>query len=67
MGKGNAESVEKHALQAAFLEFLVEAEISVLVVPCDGKAEMGQVNADLMGTPGFEFGFQQAEILEFLL
>ena len=53
--------VQKHALQAPALQFLVQGKVAVFVVARDGEAEMGEMNANLVGTPGFEFGFKQAE------
>ncbi len=46
---------------------LVEVEIAVLVVAQDRKAQVRQVNADLVGATGLQFGLQQRVAAEALL
>src|SRR5271165_5196055 len=43
---------------------MVQLEVSILVVPDDGKAQVRQMNADLMGAPGPKFRIEQREPLE---
>src|SRR2546422_2860894 len=51
--------VQEHALQALLRQSSVELEVAVLVIARDRKSEMGEMDADLMGTAGQELRRQQ--------
>src|SRR4051812_34652323 len=63
----NHRSMQKHTLQASLLsspcQLPVQREIPVFIVTCYRKAQMSQVNANLMSTAGFQFRLQQAEVV----
>jgi hypothetical protein len=46
-----------------FCKALFSGKIAVLVVAGDGKAQMRQMHADLVGAAGLQFHLDQAEIL----
>src|SRR5439155_712923 len=59
--------VQEHTLQALLRQSSVELEVAVLVIARDRKSEMGEMDADLMGTAGQELRRQQRVIADFLL
>src|SRR5438034_5261074 len=52
--------VEKHAPQSTLGEGPVPREVAVLVVAGERKTKMRQVHANLMGAPGMQLRFKQA-------
>ena len=53
--------MKEHALQPFLGERLVQRKVPVFLVAGDWKAEMGQMDTNLMCPPGLELGFKQAE------
>src|SRR3989454_12717717 len=53
--------VQEHPPQTLFCERLVPGEVAILIVARQRKPEMRQMHANLMGAPGRELGFEQAQ------
>ena len=67
MGKRYLVRVQEHPFERAarvvgLEQDAVKREIAVLIVAEDRKARRCEVNADLVGTPGLQFSFQQGKL-----
>src|SRR5688572_3123150 len=61
MGEREASGMQEHPLQTGLRQFAVPREIAVLVVARERKAQMREMDADLMRAAGQELGLEQRE------
>src|SRR5439155_5920955 len=60
MRQREAPRVQEHPFETLLRQRFVPGEVTVLVVPCQRKIEMREMNADLMRAAGVQFGFEHA-------